>query len=68
MQMLSSTILCPRCGAHAMLTVFGSNGADSSLAEVTFSCPNGDELPADVSRADVLEAWSTSRAHEAHAG
>jgi hypothetical protein len=67
MQMLSSTIPCPRCGAHAMITLFGPTNADVSLSEVTFSCLAGHEVPGDVSRDDALAAWTTSRVHHSRA-
>ncbi len=62
MQMLSSSIPCPRCGADAMVTLFGANGAEVSAAELTFSCPEGHTVPADVSRSAVLDAFENHRA------
>ena len=61
MQMLSSSVPCPRCGSDAMMTLFGPTGADVSLAEITFSCTQGHEVPQDVTRAEVLGSWNAYR-------
>ena len=62
MQMLSSSLPCPRCGADAMVTLFGATGGGSAVAEMTFSCPEGHTVPTDVSRSAVLEAFESHRA------
>ncbi len=61
MQMLSSSLPCPRCGSDAMITLFGPTGADVSLAEISFSCLQGHEVPHDVTRGEVLGAWDVYR-------
>lgn len=58
MQMLSSTVPCPRCGSDAMITLFGPTGSDASFAELELSCPAGHAVPTDVSRGDLLEVWN----------
>ncbi|WP_375484922.1 hypothetical protein [uncultured Jatrophihabitans sp.] len=45
-----------------MVTLFGANGAEVSAAELTFSCPEGHTVPADVSRSAVLDAFENHRA------